>query len=159
MLDLVSAGFVRPDNGLSSHLEISGPQEKQNERALQCYPSESSQAAKIFRRACFSFLSPRRRSGERIEERGIPASCRKHASSPSILRPAATEDRRALSSMAWRRGSVWLRLRRAVHTLKEGANFSKQCFLSTGNQPRMFPASVSDGFPPGCFKEHLFGDS
>jgi hypothetical protein len=32
-----AAGFVRPDNGFSSRLEISGPQEKQekrNERAL-----------------------------------------------------------------------------------------------------------------------------
>jgi hypothetical protein len=38
-------------------------------------------------------------------------------------------------------------------------NFSKQCFLFTGNQPRIFPAPVSDGFPPGCFKEHLSGDS
>jgi hypothetical protein len=37
-------------------------------RSLQCYPSESSPAAKIFHRACFSFLSPRL-SGERIEER------------------------------------------------------------------------------------------
>jgi hypothetical protein len=61
-LTLFAAGFVRPDNGLSSRLEISDPQEKQgkrNERALR------------------------------------------------IL-------------------------------LKEEANFSKQCFLSTGNQPKFF---------------------
>jgi hypothetical protein len=39
-LTLFAAGFVRPDNGLSSRLEISDPQEKQgkrNERALRIY--------------------------------------------------------------------------------------------------------------------------
>ena len=51
----------------------------------------------------FFFLSPRRRSGERTEERGRPNSQRHwHLLSP------------ALSSIRWRRGSVWLRLRRAV---------------------------------------------
>jgi len=38
-------------------------------------------------------------------------------------------------------------------------HIQKQCFLSTGNQLRMFPASVSDGLPPGCFKGHPSGDS
>jgi hypothetical protein len=64
-----------------------------------------------------------------------------------------------LPGMLFLPGQVKKELSRLAHTLKEGANFSKQCFLSTGNQPRLSSASVSDGFPPGCFKEHLSGDS
>jgi hypothetical protein len=78
-----AAGFVRPDNGFSSRLEISGPQKKQEKQ----------------------------------------------------------------NKRAWRTHS------------KKTLIFQKQCFLSTGNQPRLFPASVSDGFPPGCFKGHPSGDS
>jgi hypothetical protein len=49
------------------------------------------------------FLSPRRRSGERIEERG----------DPNLKRPTRLLSP-ALSSIGWRRGSVWLRLGRAA---------------------------------------------
>jgi hypothetical protein len=52
---------------------------------------------------------------------------------------------------------------RALHMPKKKAplfhNSSKQHFLFTGKQAIIFRASVSDGFPPGCFKEHLSGDS
>jgi hypothetical protein len=62
----------------------------------------------------FFFLSPRRRSGERIEERGHPSfkpQTRRLSLHPSQY---CYGGQAALSSMAWRRGSVWLRLRRPV---------------------------------------------
>src|SRR5437899_5210656 len=60
--------------------------------SLQCYLPTSSQATKILARGGF-FLSPRRRSRERIEERGNPKRTR-------LLSPA-------LSSIRWRRGSCF----------------------------------------------------
>src|SRR5687767_4820415 len=56
-----------------------------------------------FHARAFFFLSPRRRSGERSEERGdLRITRSRHLLSPS------------LSSIGWRRGSVWLRICRAT---------------------------------------------
>ena len=66
-------------------------------RAYHC--AGSSRAATILPNVRASSSPARRRSGERIEERGSHTE-------RSLLSPA-------LSSIGWRRGSVWLRFRRA----------------------------------------------
>ena len=121
-----AAGFVRPDNGLSSRLEISGPQEKQEK---QNNTKSQRQSVQWVGRRC----------------------------------GAAGYDGRA-ATRPYRLGNVpiiigkWYKRVSRIHS-KKALILQKQCFLSTGNQPRMFPASVSDGFPPGCFKEHPSGNS
>jgi hypothetical protein len=68
-----------------------------------------------------------------------------------------------LPGMLFLPGRVKKQNRRALHMPEKKAplflNFSKQRFLFTGKQAIIFRASVSDGLPPGCFKEHLSGDS
>jgi hypothetical protein len=49
--------------------------------------------------------------------------------------------------------------RRRLLSTRQMLIFKKQCFLFTGKWAIMFPASVSDGLPSGCFKERLRGDS
>jgi hypothetical protein len=69
---------------------------RQNPNSLHCNRSESSCAARIFQERTFCFLAPRRRSGERTEERG----CFYTKRTTHLLSPAR-------SSTSRRRGSYF----------------------------------------------------
>src|SRR6266566_1293611 len=104
---------------------------------LHCCSSESSRAARIF------FLSPRRRRGERTEERGdSQQSNQARLLSPTLssIRPAVLAHRRG----RWRRGSVFGCGFAALRPLR--LIFRLPCLMALTAAP-FAPAHATNSFP------------